>query len=131
MTNIMANLRAASSHEVPRAQAFNTTSMKAPYHFLGLNHLNSEVLFSPNNLSFIMIRKISLKTRIKFSMPLHFAFTGIENRLSLIFPISPIQNQHTSSITMSKLASPDSRFCICKSAWTHPRMSWDPACELV
>ncbi|MBW0517697.1 hypothetical protein O181_057412 [Austropuccinia psidii MF-1] len=45
-----------------------------------------------------MIWKTSLKTERIFSMPLHFSLEGLQNGLSLIFPISPIKIQVTFSI---------------------------------
>ncbi|MBW0481169.1 hypothetical protein O181_020884 [Austropuccinia psidii MF-1] len=71
MTQIMANLQAASSPEASRPPVFNSLSLK------GLNHSNYKVLFSPASLSFIIKMQVSPNTGKKFFMPLHFATAGL------------------------------------------------------
>ncbi|MBW0501046.1 hypothetical protein O181_040761 [Austropuccinia psidii MF-1] len=73
ITQIMANLQAASSSEASRPSAFNTPSMKAPEFFDGTEPFKvRRFIKSPENLSFIMICQTSLMTGRKFSIPLHF-----------------------------------------------------------
>ncbi|MBW0460834.1 hypothetical protein O181_000549 [Austropuccinia psidii MF-1] len=83
VTGIMDSLQAASTLNLLR----NQTSL------MGLNPSKSEALFSPSSLFFITIRQISLKTRRRFFIPLHFSLAGLQNELSLFFPISPNKNQ--------------------------------------
>ncbi|MBW0586721.1 hypothetical protein O181_126436 [Austropuccinia psidii MF-1] len=98
MTHIMATIQAASSSESSRPPAFKTTFMKAPECLDGTQPSKSEASLSPANLFLIIIWQISLKTERKSFMPLHFLLAGLQNRLSLIFPISPIKIQITFSI---------------------------------
>ncbi|MBW0532291.1 hypothetical protein O181_072006 [Austropuccinia psidii MF-1] len=88
MTQIMANLQAAASSEVSRPPVFKTSSMKAPECFDGTQPSKSEVLFSLFTLFFTITWQISLKTERRFFMPLDFWLAGLQNGLSLIFPIT-------------------------------------------
>ncbi|MBW0474858.1 hypothetical protein O181_014573 [Austropuccinia psidii MF-1] len=93
MTHIIATLQAASSPEASRIylQRHQTGLM-------GLNPSNSEVLFGPASLFFKMTSQNSPKTERKSFMPFHFSLAGLQNGLSLIFPISQIKTQSTSSM---------------------------------
>ncbi|MBW0579944.1 hypothetical protein O181_119659 [Austropuccinia psidii MF-1] len=98
MTQIMANLQADSSSEVSRPPAFKTPSMKAPECFDGTQpfkvrrFIQSCQLISHNDpANFTQDRK---KVLYATSFPL----AGLQNGISLIFPISPIKIQITFSI---------------------------------
>ncbi|MBW0588981.1 hypothetical protein O181_128696 [Austropuccinia psidii MF-1] len=98
MTQIMANLQAASSSEESRPPAFKTPSMKAPEFFDGTQPFKVRSFIQSCQLIFHNIWQTFLKTERRSFMPLHFSLAGLQNGLSLIFPISPIKIQITFSI---------------------------------
>ncbi|MBW0540562.1 hypothetical protein O181_080277 [Austropuccinia psidii MF-1] len=98
MTQIMANLQAASSSESSRPPAFKTPSMKAPECFDGTQPFKVRSFIKSFQLIFLITRKTSLKTERRFSMPPHVSLEGLQNGLSLICPISLINTQINLSI---------------------------------
>ncbi|MBW0519443.1 hypothetical protein O181_059158 [Austropuccinia psidii MF-1] len=98
MTQIMANFQAASSFEASRPPAFKTPSMKAPECFDGTQPFNVRSSIQSCQLIFHNDLTNFSQDRKKFSITLHFSFSGLQNGLSLNFQISPIQIQITYSI---------------------------------
>ncbi|MBW0554615.1 hypothetical protein O181_094330 [Austropuccinia psidii MF-1] len=92
ITQIMANLQAS------RPPAFNTPSMKAPDSFDGTQPFKFRSFIQSCQLIFHNDLQISLKKERKFFMPAHLSLAGLQNGLSLVFPISPIKIQITFSI---------------------------------
>ncbi|MBW0475415.1 hypothetical protein O181_015130 [Austropuccinia psidii MF-1] len=106
MTHIMANNQEDSSPESSRPPAFKTSSMKAPECFYETQPFKvksfiqfCQLIFHNDLANFSQDRR--------FFMPLHFSLAGLQNGLSLIFPISPIRTQIPFSIlgTCSNLNS--------------------------
>ncbi|MBW0527322.1 hypothetical protein O181_067037 [Austropuccinia psidii MF-1] len=104
MTQIMANLQAASSSESSRPPAFKTPSMKAPECSDGTQPFKVRSFIQSCQLIFLITWKTSLKTERRFSIPPHFSLAGLQNGLSLICPISPINTQITFSILGASLS---------------------------
>ncbi|MBW0485623.1 hypothetical protein O181_025338 [Austropuccinia psidii MF-1] len=98
MSQIIANIKDTSSSEASRPPAFKTTSMKAPYCFEGTQPFKVTSFIKSCQLIFHNDKENIFNTERKFFMTLHLLLEGVQNALSLIFPISPIKTQHTSSI---------------------------------
>ncbi|MBW0591814.1 hypothetical protein O181_131529 [Austropuccinia psidii MF-1] len=98
MTQIMANFQEVSVSESSRPPAFKTPSMKEPECFDGTQTFKVRSFIQACQLIFHNDPANFSQHRIKFSMPLHFSFAGLQNGLSLTFQISPIKIQIIFSI---------------------------------
>ncbi|MBW0477942.1 hypothetical protein O181_017657 [Austropuccinia psidii MF-1] len=97
MTQFMANLQEASSSESSRTPAFKTLSMKEPECFDGTHPFKDRSFIQSCQLIFHNDPGNCCQTERKSFMPLHFLLAGVQNGLSLIFPISIIKTQATFS----------------------------------
>ncbi|MBW0511961.1 hypothetical protein O181_051676 [Austropuccinia psidii MF-1] len=97
ITQIMANLQEASSLESSRPPAFKTLSMKEPKLFDGTQPFKARRFIQSCQLIFHNDLGNCCQTGRKSFMPLHFLLAGMQNGLSLIFPISIIKTRATFS----------------------------------
>ncbi|MBW0511897.1 hypothetical protein O181_051612 [Austropuccinia psidii MF-1] len=126
MTQIMANIQAASSSEVSRPQAFKTSFMKAPEAFDRTQPFKVRSFIQYCQLIFIMIQKTSLKTERRFFMPPHCSLAGLQNGLSLIFPTLPIKTQAIFSILGNYLHPNSSPYLATQMKLEKLKQSWMP-----
>ncbi|MBW0564224.1 hypothetical protein O181_103939 [Austropuccinia psidii MF-1] len=98
MTQIMANLQSASSSGSSRPPAFKTPSMKAPECFDGTQPFKVRSFLQSCQLIFHNDPENFSQDRKKVLYATSFSLAGLQNGLSLIFPISPIRTPITSSI---------------------------------
>ncbi|MBW0578444.1 hypothetical protein O181_118159, partial [Austropuccinia psidii MF-1] len=98
MTQIMANLQAASSSEASRPPALRTASMKAPEIFDGTQPFKVRSFIHSCQLIFHNDPENLSQDRKKVLYATSFSLAGLQNGLSFIFPISPIKIQITFSI---------------------------------
>ncbi|MBW0567596.1 hypothetical protein O181_107311 [Austropuccinia psidii MF-1] len=97
MTQIMANLQAASSSESSRPPSFKNPSMKAPEFFDGTQPFKVRSFIQSCQLIFHNDLANFCQDRKKFLYATSFLIGRAENGLSLIFPISLIKTQATFS----------------------------------
>ncbi|MBW0569946.1 hypothetical protein O181_109661 [Austropuccinia psidii MF-1] len=124
MTQIMANLQAASSSESSIQPAFKNPSMKASECFCGTQPFKFRSFIQSCQLIFHNDLEISLKIERKFFMPLHFFLEGLQNGLSLIFPISLIQTQATFSTIGIYLNLNSSLYLVTQMKSENLKQSW-------
>ncbi|MBW0570011.1 hypothetical protein O181_109726 [Austropuccinia psidii MF-1] len=93
MTQIMANIQAAASSEVSRPPALKTASMKALECFYGTQPFKVKSFIQYCQLIFHNDPENFTQDRMKVLYATSFLVGGMQNELSLIFPISAIKTQ--------------------------------------